>query len=375
MAAELFERRVVVMLTSVGNEAIHGFASDLRRRAPRWELVGTDMRADAAGLYVCDQAFTVPPAHSPEYLTAMAELCDRVGADVVLPLSTRDQDLFCRSEVRAALGDRPTVVSPPEKMNVANRKIALFEHLGASHPLLPDHRIVDSPADAVDALSELTARYGAALLKSDIGTGGEGILFVGEPPPDPTSTHGRIFRPLEAVRAAAEGGLPALQPDLVMVAPMAEQPPGAYPKLAVAHLPGAEYSVDLLSSDGNVLAGAVRLRRAAVGGLALVAETVDAPDVFEAGREVVQATGVSFVNNVQFRRDAAGAPRLIEMNPRIPGTVGLTVEAGLNLPLAAIALALGVHVPLPSPELGVNVMRYHGSVFTRRPAPPAAAAS
>src|SRR5262249_28902934 len=44
--------------------------------------------------------------------------------------------------------------------------------------------------------------------------------------------------------------------------------------------------------------------------------------------------------NVQFRDDRQGVPRLMEVNPRIPGTIGLTVAAGVNMPYLAVKLAL-----------------------------------
>jgi phosphoglycolate phosphatase-like HAD superfamily hydrolase len=81
---------------------------------------------------------------------------------------------------------------------------------------------------------------------------------------------------------------------------------------------------------------------------------------------VVACAGLSYVNNVQFRRDAQGDPRLLEVNPRIPGTIGLTVQAGLNLPLAACCLALGERLSLPEPELGLRAIRHGEVLYTLR---------
>jgi carbamoyl-phosphate synthase large subunit len=138
-----------------------------------------------------------------------------------------------------------------------------------------------------------------------------------------------------------------------------------WPQLVVAYLPGDEYSVDVLCDRGETVEAVARLRTAAVGGLAVTAEVVDAPDVVAAAREIVRAIGLSHVVNVQFRRDAAGAPRLLEINPRTPGTIGLTVAAGFNLPLAAFARALGGDLALPAaPDYGLFCFRYHGMVLS-----------
>lgn len=344
----ILDRAVTVVLTSVGNEAIHGFAHDLRRRAYQWRLVGTDIRGDAAGLARCDQGFLVPRRDAPGYLETLTRLCRRVGADLLLPLSTEDQDLFCRPEVQDGLG-LPIVVSSPEAVAAANGKISLFAALAELPELLPDHRTVGGPRAAIQALDELIGRHGAALLKTDRGAGGAGMLCVGRPPSDPSPVKGRTWLDLEAAREAVE-----------------RAPESSWPRQAVAWLPGREYSVDLLGDRGEPLGGAVRLRRSAVGGMALEAETVDEPEVLRAAERILAELGLSYVNNIQLRRDAGGAPRLMEINPRIPGTIGLTVEAGLNLPLAACCLALGVRLALPRPEIGLRVLRYAGALYTRR---------
>ena len=60
--------------------------------------------------------------------------------------------------------------------------------------------------------------------------------------------------------------------------------------------------------------------------------------------------------------DIDGAAALLEINPRIPGTIGLTTASGPNLPLAAVALALGERLALPEPRAGVRAYRYAGLV-------------
>ncbi len=344
-------RRVTVLLTSVGNEAIHGFVEDLRRRAPRWILVGVDVRNDAAGLFRCDLARIVPRRDDPAFLPTLRELCDALKVDVILPLSTRDQDTFSDPVVQAALGGRPVVVSSPDAVARANSKIGLWNALETVPWLRGEGIVASNPAEGLAASKELLGRHGAVVIKEDLGTGGSGMVFVGDPGVDSAPAEGRRFvSPVElpAVLRFSDGS-----------------PRGQWPRLICAWLPGREYSVDVLADRGRVLASVVRHRLAAVGGLATVARTVDEPELDRAAAQVVETLGLSYVNNVQFRRDASGQPRILEVNPRIPGTISLTVEAGLNLPLAACALALGETLPLPVPEQGILVSRFSGSAFTR----------
>lgn len=363
---DLLDSPRTLLLTSVGNEAIHGFVDALRSAAPKWRLIGTDLRPDAAGLYRCDAAHTVPRTTSEPYIPALLDLCRAYNVDLLVPLSTRDQDFFSQPHIQAAL-PCPVMVSDAQAVATANDKLALFEAMAHRPDLLPEYTAVHDPAGALQALHDLCAEHGAALLKGPGGTGGAGMLCVGTPPQELAPAAGRRWWPLERIERLLQRLEPedftALSPDLASLIQ------GPWPRMAVAYLPGQEYSVDMLSHQGHCLGGVVRLRHAAVGGLATVAQTVQEPDVYQAASDVLEATGLSYTNNIQFRRDAQGLPRLLEINPRFPGTIGLTVASGLNLPLASFCMAMGAPPePLPEPQIGVRVMRYHGSVFTQETA-------
>jgi carbamoyl-phosphate synthase large subunit len=111
-------------------------------------------------------------------------------------------------------------------------------------------------------------------------------------------------------------------------------------------LPGEEYSVDVLAdAAGHVIASVPRLRARVDSGVSVGGRTVHDPEVERFGRVVAQATGVTYVANVQCRRDADGVPALLEVNPRMPGTLGLTIASGVDMPRLALAALLGRPVP------------------------------
>ena len=68
--------------------------------------------------------------------------------------------------------------------------------------------------------------------------------------------------------------------------------------------------------------------------------------------------GLSWVGNVQSRRDRAGAARLLEVNPRFPGTMPLTVAAGVDMPAICLAMALGSPAPSPMGFRDTAMVRY-----------------
>ena len=125
-------------------------------------------------------------------------------------------------------------------------------------------------------------------------------------------------------------------------------------------LPGNEYSVDVyLRADGTGIAAVPRLRMRIDSGIAMAARTRHLPALSQAAIEMAQAIGVRYVANVQFREDAQGQPKLLEINPRFPGTLPLTDAAGINLPALLVAEVQGQKMPdelLPFNE--VMTVRY-----------------
>ncbi len=98
-------------------------------------------------------------------------------------------------------------------------------------------------------------------------------------------------------------------------------------------LPGEEYSVDVyVSRVGQALASVPRIRMKTDSGIAVTARTVLASDVAQYAIDLVTALGLPLVANVQFRRDAKGVAKLLEINPRFPGTLPLTAAAGVDIP-------------------------------------------
>jgi carbamoyl-phosphate synthase large subunit len=48
---------------------------------------------------------------------------------------------------------------------------------------------------------------------------------------------------------------------------------------------------------------------------------------------------------VQCKRDRDGCPALLEVNPRMPGTLGLTIAAGVDMPRLALDALFGRRLP------------------------------
>jgi carbamoyl-phosphate synthase large subunit len=112
------------------------------------------------------------------------------------------------------------------------------------------------------------------------------------------------------------------------------------------YLPGEEYSIDVLSDTrSHVIAAVPRVRARVDSGVSVAGRTVHDPELEHFGTTVASVTGLTYISNVQCRRDVAGRASLLEVNPRAPGALPLTMASGVNMPRLALDALRGLPVP------------------------------
>ena len=85
-----------------------------------------------------------------------------------------------------------------------------------------------------------------------------------------------------------------------------------------------------------MVAAVPRLRATVDSGISVAGRTVRDPELERFGAAVAELTGLTYIANVQVRRDEAGRPALTEVNPRAPGSLALSIAAGVDMPRLAM---------------------------------------
>jgi len=101
-------------------------------------------------------------------------------------------------------------------------------------------------------------------------------------------------------------------------------------------LPGRREAITLFYAQGRFwarLAQASHREWPSLGGVSVLCETIPLPaDIVAAAERLVQAMDLEGCSMVEFRRDRHGRPILMEVNPRLAGSVALAISAGVNFP-------------------------------------------
>ncbi len=296
-----------VLVTGAGGPAAIAAMESLRTDESV-ELLAADMDPWAAGLYlVPPPARTLIPAGAADGFTdAVLDRCQALGVDVLLPTVDAELRPLAAARDQFAAHGIDLLLAPAAALDVILDKVALARRCaGVVRVPRTEPLALANGAGGTDPASW---EY-PVVVKPRSGSGSRGFRVVSS-----------------AAELAALAGEPGL--------------------LVQDLLPGEEYSIDVLAdAGGRVIASVPRLRARVDSGVSVGGRTVHDAELEAFGRAVAEATGVTFVANVQAKRDAAGRPALLEVNPRMPGTLGLTIAAGVDMPRLALDSLLGRPVP------------------------------
>lgn len=101
-----------------------------------------------------------------------------------------------------------------------------------------------------------------------------------------------------------------------------------------------------------------------LGGASAVRESIQVPgDIHDPAIRLAKAIGIEGPCEVEFRRDASGRPLLMEINPRLAGTLENAIQCGINVPLMVWRWAIGQQVEqVASHRAGVRTRWLQGDL-------------
>ena len=127
------------------------------------------------------------------------------------------------------------------------------------------------------------------------------------------------------------------------------------------YLPGEAFGCSVLANDGTVYRTIChhRLREYPVsGGPSSCCESISRTDLCAYAEKIVQETGFSGLAMFEFKCGAGGAPRLLEINPRVWGTFPLTRASGSDFAYSWFCLSSDLPLPEAQPASPVRMVYY-----------------
>jgi len=304
-----------ILITGTGGPSGISILKDLE--GENYELFSGDIDPYATGLYLVDEEhrMLLPRGDDPAFSDRILAICSELDIDLLIP--TVDTELLPIArrldEFRRAGTD--AVVASVETLETCLDKWELDRRC-RDQVRVPATVLVDESFDpgAIDL---------PVIVKPRSGSGSRGI---------------RLLESIEDLKG--------LERDATL--------------LVQELLPGPEYSLDVFATrEGEVLAVVPRERLKVDSGIAITGRTSHDEELQQFGADVARLIGLNTVANVQAKGAVEGVPALLEVNPRFPGTMPLTIAAGVDMPRLAVEEALGQGVPAgPIPFNDVAMVRY-----------------
>jgi carbamoyl-phosphate synthase large subunit len=291
-------RMMRVGVTGVGGQAGVVAVKTLSNEKKLY-VVGMDSNPLSAGFAFCKTRYIVPLAEDHSFVNHLLEICSKERLDVLIP--TVDEELIPLSESKNEFEERGTKlsVSDRESLLKALDKYRLYELLSCSGVPVPKTYLAKE--------IKLDDLCYPVVIKPRIGRGSRDVS---------------ICKCAEELSSAIQRVDNAIVQE---------------------YLPGDEYTIDTLSDlEGKPLVAVPRKRIEIKAGISWKGMVVDDERLTRIALKAIELLKIKGPACLQVKLNSMGLPEVIDVNPRIGGGTSLTVKAGVNIPLLAVKLMLGI---------------------------------
>jgi carbamoyl-phosphate synthase large subunit len=330
------KNEIKVLMTGAGAPGAAGIISCLKKD-PNIHLTVCDANPNAVGKYLNPDFEVILPAHHPEFISTILSLCTQKNIQVVMPLVTKELDHFAKyKNTFEDLGIK-VLVSNEKALTIANDKSKLYSFLKENGIRVPDFKIVNTIDEFKNAITYLGYPKKKMCFKPSVSNGSRGFRVID---PSVDEFHLLFNEKPNSTFISYEKIIEILNDH-------------HFPELLVSeYLPGDEYSVDCIANNGEPVICVPRKRTKMSGGISVEGEFVNNEAIINYCKTIISKIKLHGNIGIQVKQAEDGTFLILEINPRVQGTIVAGLGAGINLPLLAVKQEL--NIPLKKEELSVK---------------------
>lgn len=340
---------VNILMTGAGAPGAAGIIKCLKKDKS-FHVVSADADPQALGKHLTDIFIHIPRGDDAAFIPTVLDVCRKNNIHVVMPLVTRELIPLAKHINDFEFAGVKLLVAPVESLEIANNKSRLYEFLQWRGLPVPGYRVIEKAEQLDEACRELDYPEKNITIKPSISNGSRGFRIISEK-----------FNQLDLFLNYKPGHQLITRrelKDILASGPMPEM-------LLSEYLPGEEYSIDCLCKKGEPLLIVPRLRRKIINGITVEGEFHKEEQIISYCSAIIKELNLHGNVGIQVKRSETGQFLILEINPRVQGTISSALGAGVNFPVLAVKLQLGL--PIHSPELevkwGVRFGRYWEEIF------------
>jgi carbamoyl-phosphate synthase large subunit len=316
------DKPIRVLVTGAGTTTAVGVLKGLRATidASIYVLMG-DMNRDCAGAHLGDGFIQMPPARADDFCAKVVALCREHRIDLVIPIIDYEFPGWCKAAGRLREAGTTVVISPAAALAKCMEKDQTYAYF----------RSLAVPAVETWRAAEIT---------------------------DPASLPYPVYLKPRCGRASLDNYKAENEAEYrLFIGKVSDA-------IVQPFTTGVEVTIDTVSDlKGKFLAASPRERVEIKSGQAYRSRTISAPELTATARRIVEGLPIFGPSNIQcFLTD--NGPRFFEINARFGAGSILSMNAGMNGPLALVDLARGRPVRDLTAQPDLLMLRYWQEVFT-----------
>jgi carbamoyl-phosphate synthase large subunit len=341
-----------VLITGGGAPGIAGTIYSLRNNYENRNIriITVDARDNVIGKYMSDGFYVIPKYNDPTFLNSLLEISKKEKIDVILPQVTKELFLLSENIEKFKKIGVKVVVSDIEAMNKANNKYLImkeFSSLGYDQGV---YSLIKSKKDLIDFAEKCGYPNNMFVVKVPVSNGMRGLRvirdkklnineFLNEKP-------NGIYSTLEDITDLFNESN-----NLTLV--------------GMQYFSGPEYTIDVYRSPlTNKTIVIPRIRSLIRTGITFEGETIKDKTMIEASKRLADSIDLQYCFGFQFKLDKDDKIHILESNPRIQGTMIMSVLSGANMIYWSVKEAIGEKVDLDNINIkwGTKFRRYWGGL-------------
>jgi carbamoyl-phosphate synthase large subunit len=347
--------KINVLLTAAGGRHTLGVIDCLKNNYEKRKIriICTDAVDQPLLKFKSDGFYIVPKGNSKKFINSIEKICKIEKIDVIIP-GNGDEILSISNNIELFNSKNiSTTISNLESIKITMDKEKTYSELIKSKINIPKFFKVNDYSEFLSSAKKL------GYPKND-------ICFKPSKYSQSGGSKGfRILRKINTSRKIILEYKPdSIEIDFETVKSMFKT--GKKLELLIMeYLPGDEFSTYVFADKGKMLYCIPNIRQKLSQHYSFEAKTVKNKQIEKMCKIIVKKLKLDYNANIQFKRSKTGKLKLIEINPRMGGTIVLPAISGVNLPYFTVKQSLGEKIPLKKQIKETKMIRYWKELYVQ----------
>lgn len=338
---------ICILITGVGaivaNSVINNFKNITERKI---KIIGCDIKDYVSSIDLLNSYYKIPKYSDTNYIEELLKIAEAEKVDIIVPLI--DFEIIqINKHIEKFNKFKLLMINTPE-INQVLDKANLFNFLKNNHVAVPNYFIAENYKEFKIACKKLDYKNQPICFKPAISSGSRGFRIIDNSIPEydllqekPNSAYTNYKKTYDILKKQKY-----------------------FPKLLVMeYLPEEAYVIHVLAKKGTIVYQIICKVINEVSSNLIEGEIIYNEEIKSYCKNVVDILKIDGIFGIELKRDKNGTLKMLEINPRIQGSINICNSIGINLPYFAIKQLYNEELPKVNTTKKLRIIRSYQETF------------